>query len=72
MPHAAGGHFGQRGLCGVQNYETIDVELTWCSTTLVRRERRTTTVCLAPATVRVLPCVVGSELGTTMLVHDAV
>jgi hypothetical protein len=70
MPHAAKGRFGQRGLCGVLNHGTIDTELTGIATTRVRRERRTATGCLAPATVP--PGVVDSELGTTTLVHDAV
>jgi hypothetical protein len=70
MPHAAKGHFGQHGLCEVLNHETIDVELTGHVTIRVLRERRTTTGCLAPATV--FPGVMGSELGTTMSVHDAV
>jgi hypothetical protein len=68
MPHAAKGRFGQRGLRGVLNHETVDAELTGRATARVRRERRTATVCLAPA---VAPGAVASGLGTTMLVHDS-
>lgn len=69
MPHAAKGRFSQCGLCGVLNHETIDTELTGIVTARVRRERRTATGCLAPATVS--SGVVASELGTA-LVHDTV
>jgi hypothetical protein len=61
---------GQRGLCGVLTSGTGDAELTGITTARVRRERRTATVCLAPAIVS--PGVVDIEFGTTMLVHDAV
>jgi hypothetical protein len=70
MPHAEKGHFGQRGLCGVLNHETIDVELTGHVAAVVRRERRITTGCLAPATGVIT--VMGSDLCTTMLVRNAV
>jgi hypothetical protein len=69
MPHAVEGRFDQCGLCRALNHETVDAELTGMATVRVRRERRTATMCLAPAIVT--PGVLDSELGTTMLVHDA-
>jgi hypothetical protein len=75
MPHAAKGRFGQHGLCGVLNHETIDAELTGMTTARVRRERRAATGCLAPATIRTVRTGVlgiAGLGGATMLVHHAV